>query len=240
LPMVIKNLLIINLLIYLAQYTIPETTFDFDRYFALHTWQSPLFKPWQFFTYMFLHGSWPHVLGNMFALWMFGSTLENLWGPKRFIIFYLVCGLGAALCHMTVLYFENNAMIAQLEAINSDGALQAFIAKYGQGYNIEYSAQGAMHLAGGLLNVGTLGASGAVVGCLAAFGYLFPNDYIYLNFLFPIQVKWAVLIYIGTELALQFQNSAGDSVAHIAHLGGALIGFLMVYFWKKNDRRSLY
>ena len=221
LPMVIKNLLIINILIYLAQYTIPETTFNFNNVFALHTGQSDLFKPWQFFTYMFLHGGWYHVLGNMFALWMFGSTLENLWGPRRFLIFYIICGLGAALCHMAVLYYENESLIREF-------------------YSMDPSLQQQYH--GNLvqiLNRSTKGASGAVFGCLAAFGYLFPNDYVYIYF-FPIKVKWFVVIYIGGELYLQFQNSAGDGIAHMAHLGGALIGFLMVYFSKQNDQRSLY
>ncbi len=222
LPMVIKNLLIINLLIYLAQFSIPKETFDFDQYFALHTWQSPLFKPWQFFTYMFLHGGWDHVLGNMFVLWMFGSTLENLWGPGRFLIFYIVCGLGAALCHMGVLYFENQSIINEFNS-------------YSIADQSEY-----VNALNKILDVPTVGASGAIFGCLAAFGYLFPNDYIYIYFLFPLKVKWFILIYIGAELYLQFQNSAGDAVAHTAHLGGALVGFLMVYFWKKNNRRSIY
>lgn len=240
LPMVIKNLLIINVLVFLAQSTIPKETFNFDDLFALHTRQSPLFKPWQFFTYMFLHGGWDHVLGNMFALWMFGATLENLWGPGRFLVFYIACGLGAALCHMGVLYFENEAMLAQLHAINSDGALQSFIEKYGDAYHVPYSVDGARQLADALMDVGTLGASGAVFGCLAAFGYLFPNDYVYIYFLFPLKIKWFVLLYIGGELWVQIQHSAGDNVAHVAHLGGALVGFLLVYYWKKSNHRSIY
>jgi len=220
LPMVVKNLLIINVLVYLAQSTL-KLPFIEDT-FALHTWQSPLFKPWQFITYMFLHHDWWHVLGNMFALWMFGSTLENLWGPQRFLIFFISCGLGAALCHMGVLYFENQSIINAYQSMNP--AMQQ-----------EYQDQLFYHL-----NGNTTGASGAVFGCLAAFGYLFPNDYIYLNFLFPVKVKWFVTFYILSELVSQFHTSAGDNVAHMAHLGGALVGFLMVYYWKKNNRRSIY
>src|ERR1700712_3873721 len=104
LPTVIKNLIIINALIFLAQSVLgQDVEAKIFNLFALHTWQSPLFKPWQFITYLFLHGSIEHILFNMFALWMFGSVLENLWGPKKFLIFYFVCGLGAALCHMVVL-----------------------------------------------------------------------------------------------------------------------------------------
>lgn len=241
LPTVIKNLLIINTLIFLAQTTFKAPgDFNFNDNLALHTWQSELFKPWQFFTYMFLHGSWSHLLGNMFVLWMFGSTLENLWGPNRFLVFYLVSGLGAALCHMGVLYFENHQMIAQLNAIDSAPALQNFIAKYGDGYRVPLNIEAASELTQLRLDVPTLGASGAVFGCLAAFGYLFPDDYIYIYFAIPIKVKWFVIVYIGGELMLQIQNSAGDSIAHVAHLGGALVGFLMVYFWNKNNRRKIY
>src|SRR3954470_24523208 len=112
LPLVIKNLIIINVLVFIAQQTVEKSgnpNFMNDL-FALHTWQSPLFKPWQFITHLFMHGNIGHIFGNMLALWMFGSILENLWGPKRFLIFYLMCGFGAALCHMIVLYVENQNM----------------------------------------------------------------------------------------------------------------------------------
>lgn len=241
LPMVIKNLLIINVLVFLAQSTLPRDAFNIEDTFALHTLQSHLFRPWQFITYMFLHGGFTHLLFNMLALWMFGATLESLWGPGRFLVFYIACGLGAALCHMGVLYFENETMLAQFHAIGSDeGALQAFIVKYGEDARVSFSYDGAILLKEAVLNVGTLGASGAVFGCLAAFGYLFPNDYIYWQFFIPIKVKWFVLIYAGSELINAIQNSAGDNVAHVAHLGGALVGFLMVYYWKKSNHRSIY
>ena len=222
LPTIIKNLIIINILVFAAQQVIDKNTFSFDDTFALHTWQSDLFKPWQFFTYMFLHGGIDHIFGNMFALWMFGATLENLWGPKRFLTFYLVCGLGAALCHMIALYFENQSLIDMFHSWPLADQQENFAALQQR------------------LNGATVGASGAVFGCLAAFGYLFANEYIYLYFFLPIKAKWFVLAYIGGELLLQIKNSAGDTVAHMAHLGGALIGFLMVYFWKKNNRRNLY
>lgn len=222
LPTVIKNLIIINVLVFIAQNVIAKSTFSFENMFALHTWQSDYFKPWQFFTYMFLHGSVQHIFGNMFALWMFGATLENLWGPKRFLTFYIACGLGAALCHMVALYFENQHLVDIFKAMSPIDQQ----ANYQDLQNI--------------FNVPTLGASGAVFGCLAAFGYLFANEYIYLYFFLPIKAKWFVLAYIGGELLLQIQNSAGDTVAHIAHLGGALVGFLMVYFWKHNNRRRIY
>lgn len=222
LPPIIKNLLIINALVFMAQSFIPPDVFDINGVFALHTWQSPLFKPWQFITHMFMHANFIHIFSNMFALWMFGSILENVWGPKRFLTFYIICGLGAAFCHMVVLYFENQQL------------LQEFYAMPAAQQNYYFNA---LQLR---LNEPTLGASGAVFGCLAAFGYMFPNTYIYLYFFLPIKAKWFVIFYAAFELYATVQSSAGDNVAHVAHLGGALAGFLMVYFWKKSRKSNRY
>lgn len=221
LPTIVKNLMIINALVFIAQKVIqPSSGINIEDTFALHTWQSSLFKPWQFVTYMFMHADIFHILSNMFVLWMFGSALENVWGPKRFLTFYIVSGLGAALCHMIVLYFENQPIVNEFYSMNlSDQRL----------YEVNFLQY---------INQSTIGASGAVFGCLAAFGYLFADTYIYIYFLFPLKAKWFVLIYTAMELFSSFQNSAGDNVAHVAHLGGALAGFLMVYFWNKTNRRS--
>jgi len=264
LPTVIKNLLIINVLVFIAQQTVeksgnPELMNDL---FALHTWQSPLFKPWQFVTHLFMHGNFGHILSNMFALWMFGSVLENLWGPKRFLTFYIVCGLGAALMHMTVLYFETNALLNNYHTVVQHFDFSNFESFYNKYIAGSYPSTGnvaaewknnpgdasATQQAYSLvqqyvnlrLNEATLGASGAVFGCLAAFGYLFPNTYIYIYFFLPLKAKWFVLIYAGFELMMALQNSAGDNVAHFAHLGGALFGLALVYFWNKNNRRTFY
>lgn len=224
LPSVVKNLIIINTLIFLAQWSIGDA-FEaklFDL-FALHTWQSVLFKPWQFVTYMFLHANFTHILFNMYALWMFGSVLENLWGPKRFILFYFACGLGAALCHMIVLYVEMQHVVATFNML-----------PLAQQQDLLYSPEY-------VLNTPTLGASGAIFGCLAAFGYLFPNSLMYIMFIpIPIKAKWLVIGYIAIELFSTLQNSAGDSVAHVAHLGGALVGIILVYYWNKNKRDNFY
>ena len=242
LPTVIKNLIIINVLVFLAQIVVGNKLgFSFEDVFALHSWQSDLFRPWQLITHMFMHAADPmHIFGNMFALWMFGSVLENLWGPQRFLIFYLVCGLGAALCHMIILYFENQAMIADYNHIISGASdymerAVAFINKYGNGYR---SSPDRILIEN--INEPTIGASGAVFGCLAAFGYLFPNDYVYLYFFVPLKAKWLVLGYAGYELYQAIRNSAGDNVAHVAHLGGALFGILLVWFWNRNNRRNFY
>lgn len=223
LPPIIKNLVIINSLVFLAQYTLAaKGSSVLEDMFALHTWQSPLFRPWQFVTHLFMHGDLGHIFSNMFALWMFGSILENLWGPKRFLIFYSCCGLGAAFCHMVVLYFENQELITTFSILPAEQQL------FYQNRFLE------------TLNAATLGASGAVFGCLAAFGYLFPNTYIYLYFFLPLKAKWFVLIYAGFELYMAIRSSAGDNIAHVAHLGGAVVGLILVYFWNKTNRRKFY
>ncbi len=223
LPTIVKNLLIINGLVFLAQETIgKQLPIPLENLFALHTWQSSLFKPWQFVTHMFMHGSFSHLFSNMLALWMFGAVLENLWGAQKFLWFYIICGLGAAFCHMGVLYFETEHLIASFN--RADEATQ----------QVEHVALFMK------LNEATLGASGAVFGCLAAFGYLFPNTYIYIYFLLPLKAKWFVLIYAALELVQAVQNSAGDNVAHIAHLGGGLVGIILVYFWNKTNKKTFF
>jgi membrane associated rhomboid family serine protease len=221
-PLVIKNLIIINVLVWLAEITFNNSgLFSMDNLFALHDVQSPLFRPHQLITHLFLHdpSNILHLFFNMFALWMFGSVLENLWGPKRFLIFYLLCGLGAAALHLTILYFQDVKLLNEFNFMDPESQ-QYVIAK---------------------VNEATLGASGAVFGCLAAFGYLFPNStLILLPIPIPIKAKWFVLFYAGMELWAGLRTTAGDNVAHWAHLGGALVGFLIVLYWKKTDRRNLY
>jgi len=242
LPTIIKNLLIINVLIFFAQYVFSKAGFSLEDYFALHTFQSPLFKPWQFLTHMFMHGSLEHIFFNMFALWMFGSILENVWGPKRFLTFYLISGFGAALLHMIVLYFNAQGMLTDYHSVNSANDAMAFLTKYPpeRQFRTDDLTTILNTTLQDHLNEATLGASGAVFGCLAAFGYLFPNTYIYLYFFLPIKAKWFVIGYAALELYSAVQNSAGDNVAHFAHLGGALAGFLMVYFWNKTNKKTFY
>lgn len=222
-PPVVKNLLIINGLVFLLQMTFNNiATFNFEDFFALHDVRSAFFRPHQIITHLFMHGGFSHLLFNMFALWMFGQTLENHFGSKRFLIFYMVSGLGAALLHLTVLYFELQPIWEVFSSLPPE-------------QQAEYVESPLFKI-----NTATVGASGAVFGCLAAFGYLFPNTVIYLYFLLPIKAKWFVLFYAGLELWLGIKNSAGDNVAHFAHLGGALAGFLLVLFWNRTDRRRFY
>jgi len=222
LPPVIKNLIIVNVLVFLAQKAFDPTDFGtVSQLFALHDVRSVYFKPHQLITHLFMHGGIWHIFFNMFALWMFGSTLENVWGPKRFLIFYMLCGLGAAVLHLTTLYVEYADLASQMASAPIDIQNQYL-------YDPLYK-----------INVPTVGASGAVFGCLAAFGYLFPNSIVYAYFI-PMKAKWFVILYAGLELWLGIRNSAGDSVAHWAHLGGALVGFLLVFYWNRNNRRRFY
>ncbi len=207
LPTVIKNLLIINGLVFLAQNTLTGSAlgFSFEDTFALHAYQSSLFKPWQLITHMFMHGSLGHIFGNMLALWMFGAILENIWGPKQFLLFYFLCGLGAAFLHLGITSYE---LIHASE--------------------MYYQSR---------VDIATLGASGAVFGILIAFVYLFPNTYIYIYFFIPMKAKWLGIIYFSFELITALQNAPRDGVARWAHVGGAIVGFILVFIWKKNNRR---
>lgn len=227
-PPVVKNLIIINVIVFIAQITFENSKpFFIDNLFALHDIHSVYFKPHQLITHMFMHGSFEHILFNMFALWMFGSLLENVWGGKRFLQFYLICGLGAAIIHLGVLYIEMEPAWNYIKQFSAEEQAKVI-------YKNEIAVMGKG------INVGTVGASGAIFGCLAAFGYLFPNSLIYLYFLFPIKAKWFVIIYAALELWLGVRNSAGDNVAHFAHLGGALAGIIIVFIWNKTNRRTLY
>jgi membrane associated rhomboid family serine protease len=222
-PPVIKNLLIVNGLVFFAQKVFEQNSPGaMENLFALHDVRSVFFRPHQIITYMFLHGGITHLLFNLLALWMFGSMLENLWGSKRFLIFYMACGIGAGLLHLGVLYAEMRDVAAIFERLSPAQQEELL---YARDYKI---------------NVPTVGASGSIFGCLAAFGYLFPNSVIYVYFFLPMKAKWFVIIYAGLELWLGIRNSAGDNVAHWAHLGGALVGFLLVFYWNKKNRRNFY
>lgn len=202
-PIIVKNLIIVNALALLAQYIfsrdlLPGMVGPVEERFAMFYYQSELFKPWQLLTYMFLHANIPHIFFNMLGLYFCGTVLEQVWGPRRFLFFYLVCGLGAAVAH-----------------------------QFSQFYGLEDP--------GGL----TVGASGAVFGCLAAFAYLFPNTRVYIYFFMPMRAKWFALIYVGLEL-MYAVTQTGGAIAHWAHLGGALVGFVIVFIWNKTNRQTFY
>jgi len=232
LPPVVKNLLIINALFFLATITF-ESTFRIRLadYLGLHYPGSQHFSPFQLVTYMFMHGGFGHIFFNMFALWMFGNTLENTWGPKRFLTYYLITGIGAAIIQIIVTYIRVSAIEAQLDPqtvsmVYNEGA--DLIAK-----NLNYSHPLIGKL-NGLINTTTVGASGSVFGLLLAFGMLFPNSLIYVYFAIPVKAKWFVIIYGAIELYSGIANNPMDNVAHFAHLGGMIFGFFLIKYWRRK------
>jgi len=232
LPPVVKNLLIINALFFLAMIVLSSSfNYDLGPLFALHYPGSHDFGVWQFVTYMFMHGGFYHILLNMFALWMFGNTLENVWGGKRFLNYYLITGIGAGLVQVLVAYIR----IAALKTGLSPEEIQII---YTEGYdvlqkgmNYQNEAMASINI---ILNTQTVGASGAVFGILLAFGMMFPNSIIYIYFAIPLKAKYFVMLYGAFELYSGIANSAGDDVAHFAHLGGMVFGFFLIQYWKKK------
>ena len=187
LPPAVKHLLIINVLCYLLYYALSrQHIIDLNYWLGIWTPSSGMFRIWQPLTYMFMHGNFEHLFFNMFSLWMFGAVLERSWGTRRFVFYYLVCGIGAGLLNLLV---------------------------------------PGVHL--------SVGASGAIYALLLAFGMMFPNEYIYLYFLVPIKTKWFIIGMVALEILLGVFRSY-DGVAHFAHLGGMLIGFLLILYWRKH------
>lgn len=251
------------------QFVVLKFGVDLSDHLGLHYWRSTHFRPWQLITHMFMHGS-PHDLdltimhlfSNMFALWMFGSILENLWGGKRFLIFYFICGLGAALCHWAVLAAEFEPLKTAFYNYQHNPALNNYL-KFVQENNLQNQPQfaywsqiwtadpGCIPCSGktvdlahsyyiARINETTVGASGAVFGVLFAFGYLFPNTLLYIYFLVPVKAKYVIAVYTLFELYAGIRNSAGDNVAHFAHLGGMLVAFIILKIWSKTERRKFY
>lgn len=233
LPPVVKNILIINVLLFLATW-IFQASFGIDltKHLAVYSVKSEMFKPYQLITHMFMHGGLGHLFFNMFALWMFGHTLEQVWGAKRFFIFYFVTGLGAAFLHLLVNYFQVQSLLSEMPQEKIDLVMSKGYEVLMSGKNYVDTQAGQLNL---LLNVPTVGASGAVFGVLLAFGMLFPNAMLYIYFALPIRAKYFVMIYGGIELFLAIANNPGDNVAHFAHLGGMLFGFFLIKYWQKKQ-----
>ena len=216
-PPVIRILLILNAIAFFAQSQMSGIT----EWGALHYWQSPLFKPHQIITHMFLHGNFTHILFNMLALWMFGSILENYWGAKRFLNFYLICGIGAAAVQMLMIPFEARQAIGPHPEVSIDVLNDAI-----QQYTDHYSM---------------IGASGAIMGVMAAFAYLFPNTEMFLYFVpIPIKAKYVIPFYVLLDLFGGFSRGQGDNIGHFAHLGGALVGIIIVMIMNRTNRRNFY
>ncbi len=210
-PVITKNLLIINLLVFVATVLLQRYGLDLNSLGGLHFFLAPDFNPLQLITYMFMHGGFTHIFFNMFALWMFGCVLERVWGPKKFLFYYLACGVGAGLMQELAQFVRFYTIVG--------GADMLQLARI-------YSAE---------LNLWTtVGASGAIYGILLAFGMTFPEERIFIFPLpVPVKAKWFVVFYVAIEL-FSALSASGDGVAHTAHLGGMLFGFFMIRYWNRH------
>jgi membrane associated rhomboid family serine protease len=257
-PVVVKNLIIINLLMLLGTFVMGKAGIDFTRRLGMYYPGSDYFRFYQIITHMFMHGGFVHLFFNMFALWMFGRVLESVWGPRRFLVYYFVTGLGAVALHTFVNYLEISSMENAITAFNNTPApevLEKFVNKhlpnpsrqlldfisnwYDEPANTAFATEGNKIMEQILkikMDIPTVGASGAVYGVLLAFGMLFPNTQLMLLFPpIPIKAKYFVLAYGAIELYLGLTNSGG-SIAHFAHLGGMLFGFFLIKYWNKTSR----
>ena len=223
LPPIVKNLIFINALFFLATEFLFRDIGDhgLQGVFGLWPITHENFRPYQIFTHMFTHAGLGHIFFNMFSLWMFGRMLENIWGPKKFLLFYLICGIGAAIAHMTVAYFQYQPILETLELAKAAG-------------QTEYVEQLQS------LPIYAVGASGAVMGVLVGFAYLFPNTELMLLFPpIPIKAKWLIIILVAFDLFGGLGRTS-DGIAHWAHLGGAAMGFILVFFWNKTNKKTFY
>ncbi|WP_108823011.1 rhomboid family intramembrane serine protease [Dysgonomonas sp. Marseille-P4361] len=236
-PVVTKNLIIINVIFFLAD-TLLFKDRTLDNIFALHYFTSDSFMPHQIITCMFMHGSIGHLFFNMFAVFMFGRTLEMIWGPRKFLFYYMIAGVGASLLQLLVMYLRVSYLEASippeilpdiLQKINTEG-----LSILMQDKNYADPTLGGLNL---LLNGGMVGASGAIFGILVAFGMIFPNAELMLIFPpIPIKAKWFVIGYGVIELALGIADREGDNIAHFAHLGGLLTGLIILLYWKHKGK----
>jgi membrane associated rhomboid family serine protease len=265
---VIKNLLIINILFFIARITIERAYpgFDIAAVLGLRFPGAENFRIYQVITYMFLHGDFWHLFFNMFALWMFGKPIEERFGSKRFLTYYFVTGIGAAVFHYGVIYLVDfptmfkyiNAFLANPDVYTLNDVLESnpkglynfqqvkiLLARMAQetGSEREWVMQSVdvlqQYKANVISGFNVIGASGAVFGILLAFGMLFPNTLIYIYFAIPIKAKWFVIIYGALEL-FQGIRGSGSNIAHLAHIGGMVFGFILIKLWNRRVNRPDY
>lgn len=215
-PVVTKNLLAINALLFLATWVADTKGVDLNSILGLHLFLAEDFMPLQIVTYMFMHGGFTHLLFNMFTLFMFGRVLEQVWGAKRFLVFYMATGIGAGLVQEVVQYVYFQTSLSMYEGVSLAPGLVIPMAEY--------------------LNLWTtVGASGAIYGILMAFAMTFPNERMFvIPIPFPIKAKYFVLIFGAIELLSGLSPRMGDNVAHFAHLGGMVFGLLLILYWRKK------
>lgn len=215
LPTVTKNLLIINVLCFFGTIVAKRYGIDVEALLGLHFFLADTFNPAQLITYMFMHANFQHIFFNMFAVWMFGRVLEQVWGPRRFLFYYILCGIGAALIQEGVYYMEYVTDWSNYTIVDYGGGIVAPMQDF-------------------LNKLNTVGASGAVYAILLAFGMLFPNSQMFIFPIpFPVKAKYFVIGYAVLEIVLGITGS--DGVAHFAHLGGMLFGFILIIYWRKKN-----
>jgi membrane associated rhomboid family serine protease len=220
-PPIVKNLIIINCIVWVAQLLLNDQ-FQLTRKIELWPLRSPEFKPYQVVTHMFAHVDIMHLAFNMFSFWFFGRVLEGLWQAKRFLFFYLACGIGATVVSMVIQYIQYDSAMEKAVQFAAEGREEEVVRVLRQ------------------VLLPSLGASGAVMGVVIAFGYLFPNTELMGLIPIPIKVKWLVLMWVAADLFGGISNSGKGNIGHFAHLGGALTGFLIVLYWNKTNRKTLY
>ncbi|MBS9767759.1 MAG: rhomboid family intramembrane serine protease [Flavobacteriaceae bacterium] len=236
-PPVVKNLLIINGIMLLASFALERLDIDLTYYLGMFFPLSDSFMPHQIITSMFMHANISHLFFNMFALFMFGKILESVWGAKRFLIYYMVTGIGAVLLHSLVNYIQAYPILQSLSPQELDLVLNEGKEALLMGKNFINPDMGQLNL---IYHIPTVGASGAVFGILLAFGMLFPNTELMLLIPpIPIKAKYFVIGYGVIELFAGVANFQGDNIAHFAHLGGMLFGFILIKYWKE-DRNKFY
>lgn len=234
-PPITKNLLIINVLMFFGTIVADSYGIDLARYLGLHFVLSDHFNLAQLFTYMFMHGGFTHLFFNMFALWMFGRILEQVWGPKRFLTYYIVCGVGAGIIQELVVGIQYYLATSGMPAEAVDIVLREGANALMQGKNFVNSELASLNF---IVNGLTVGASGAIYGILLGFGLLFPNEKMFVFPLpFPIPAKYFVIGYAVIELFLGIANNPTDNVAHFAHLGGMIFGYILIMYWRNQIRR---
>jgi membrane associated rhomboid family serine protease len=227
LPPVVKNLLIINIICFLPVLFWGNIVIE---KLGIYYFDSPLFRPWQLVSYMFLHGGWAHIIFNMFALYSFGTAIEYIMGSKRFFNFYFICGFGAIALQMLVQAIEVHGVTDSITLAQPQ--LDASYLQYGQ------EAAAKLY---GIYHGPMVGASGAIFGLLIAFGMIYPNAELMIMFIpVPVKAKYIIPVYVLLELSLGVAQFSGDSVAHFAHLGGGILGFILVKAWHLQGPKDLY
>ncbi|GAA4100937.1 rhomboid family intramembrane serine protease [Mucilaginibacter panaciglaebae] len=231
LPPVLKNLLIINILCFIPSlyysHGFSGVADPVGEHFGVYYFNSPMFRPWQLITYMFLHGGWEHIIFNMFALYSFGAILEYTMTSQRFLAFYFICGIGAVVFQMIVQAYEVHAITGQLNLAFPD--LESSYLQYGPNAQKLYD----------IFHTPMVGASGAIFGVLIAFGMIYPNAELMILFIpVPVKAKYIIPVYILIEISLGVTQFGGDNVAHFAHIGGAILGFILVKMWRLQGPRN--